>query len=163
MLGFPKKNFQVNLARHKVVKKNATTLPPHRIFLLLLVLGAVLAFIFLFASSAMPMRDVASWLDANPKATPQINTPEDFSTATNTLDRVVLEVSKQYLLPVGGTPTMALITSLDELVGQAFFAKAQVDDIVLMYMESKKGILWRPSTRQIIEIGPIAVSPPSTQ
>ena len=75
---------------------------------------------------------------------------------------VLEEVGKQYLLPEGEVPTLALVTSLDDIKTQPFFAKAQVGDVVLMYLEAKKGILWRPSTKQIVEVGPLRIKDPDT-
>jgi hypothetical protein len=79
------------------------------------------------------------------------------------LEQIVRNVRQQYLLPEGETPTLAMITSLEELKGQAFFAQANVGDAVLMYLKAKKGILWRPSTEQIIEVGPLSVISPEDQ
>jgi hypothetical protein len=160
MFGFSKKKFQVNLSSRK---KPFVSSPPsspsraswRRVFFLLAILSAITASVYVVATKT-DFFQRAGLL----KKVQQANSPQP--AVGNTIESVVDEVNKQYLLPTGEIPTMALITSLDELQGQAFFAKAQVDDIVLMYMQAKKGILWRPSTRQIVEVGPIlATEPPA--
>ncbi len=159
MFGFSKKKFQVNLAPHKKVRARDITIRPQKIALLLFVLAAIFVSIFLFATTT-PSFSMKRGNESVPTNSAPV--PIDPNGGASTMALVIAEIQKQYLLPQGEVPTMALITSLDELQGQAFFAKAQVDDIVLMYMEAKKGILWRPSTRQIVEVGPIlATRPPA--
>lgn len=52
-------------------------------------------------------------------------------------------------------PTIATVTDLSALKDQAFFARAQVNDKVLIFSTAKKAILYRPSTNKVIEIAPV--------
>ena len=49
-------------------------------------------------------------------------------------------------------PTVATVEDTKKLTGQAFFKQARNGDKVLMYTQSKKAILYRPSTDKIIEV-----------
>lgn len=66
------------------------------------------------------------------------------------------QVGKIYALP-NGTPTVATVSDKSKLSTQAFFASAQNGDKVLIYTDAKKAILYRPSTGQVIEVGPITI------
>lgn len=58
-------------------------------------------------------------------------------------------------LPKGETPTVATVTDPTKLKDQAFFVNSQTGDKVLIYTQSKKAILYRPSTNKIINIAPV--------
>lgn len=49
-------------------------------------------------------------------------------------------------------PTIATVEDVQKLAGQTFFKNAQNGDKVLMYAESKKAILYRPSEDKILEV-----------
>ena len=68
------------------------------------------------------------------------------------------EVGKIMLLPTGETPTLATVSDKSKLAGQAFFSNAENGDKVLIYSTAKKAVLYRPSTRKIIEVGPINIT-----
>ncbi len=65
---------------------------------------------------------------------------------------VVNEVKKIMLLP-DETPILATVTDLEKVKNQTFFEKAALGDKVLIYMQAKKAILYRPSQKMIIEVG----------
>ena len=54
-------------------------------------------------------------------------------------------------------PTIATVTDLEALKGQAFFEKAQLGDKVLIYTGAKKAFLYRPSTNKVIEVAPVNI------
>lgn len=75
--------------------------------------------------------------------------------STNEVDQLVEKVGKLIELPSGEQATLATVSDVTKLKGQVFFSKAQNGDRVLIYEQSKKAILYRPSTNKIIEVGPI--------
>ncbi len=77
--------------------------------------------------------------------------------------QVVAEIGKLMELPQGEEPTLATVTDKSKLEGQAFFAKAQNGDQVLIYSQAKKAILYSPSQKKIIEVAPINIGSDSAQ
>ncbi len=73
--------------------------------------------------------------------------------------KLVDEVGKLILLPVGETPTIATVTDPSALKDQAFFVQAQTGDKVLIYSNAKKAILYRPDINKIIEVAPVNIKP----
>lgn len=66
-------------------------------------------------------------------------------------------VAKLIDVPQNEDPTIASVVDSSKLKNQAFFAKAENGDKVLMYSQAKKAILYRPSTDKIIEVAPINI------
>lgn len=54
-------------------------------------------------------------------------------------------------------PTIATVTDAAKLRNQAFFSKAENGDKVLIFTQAKKAVLYRPSTKKIIEVAPINI------
>lgn len=71
------------------------------------------------------------------------------------VNAVIAKVGKLIKLPEDELPTIATISDLDKLKGQAFFARAKVGDKVLLYTKAKKAILYDPKDNVIIEVGPL--------
>lgn len=69
------------------------------------------------------------------------------------------KVNKLLELPAKEEPTIATVISKDRLKDQAFFAKSDNGDKVLIYTQARKAILYRPSTNKIIEVAPIILGP----
>jgi len=74
-----------------------------------------------------------------------------------TNEALIEDVSEIMVLP-NETPVIATIENIEEVKDQPFFKNAQNGDKVLAFIQSKKAILYRPSTNQIIEVGPILIS-----
>jgi len=55
-------------------------------------------------------------------------------------------------LPADEQPTLATVTDNEKLKGQTFFTHAQNGDKLLVYPKAKKAILYRPSTKKVIEV-----------
>lgn len=69
--------------------------------------------------------------------------------------RLLVEgVSKHIELPKE-EPTVATVSDKDKLADQAFFQKAENGDKVLIYTQSRKAILFRPSADKIIEVSTV--------
>ncbi len=65
------------------------------------------------------------------------------------------EVSKVILLPEGESPTIALVTDVEQLKNQQFFVNAKNGDRVIIYPNAKKAILYRPSDKRVIDVAPV--------
>lgn len=75
---------------------------------------------------------------------------------TESLD-VVAAIGKLILLP-DETPTVATVTDLAPLKDQAFFVNAALGDVVLMFPQAGKAILYRPGKDLIIEAAPLTLT-----
>ena len=70
--------------------------------------------------------------------------------------QITLDVGKLMELPEERA-TIASVTDAEKLKNQPFFAKSQNGDKVLIFTTAKKAILYRPSTRKIIDVAPITI------
>jgi hypothetical protein len=84
------------------------------------------------------------------------------SQATEQETRALLDKIGQLVELPKEQPTVATVTDLAPLKDQPFFANAQVGDKVLIYSQTKKAILYRPSTNKVIEIAPVDLEAPAT-
>ncbi len=72
-------------------------------------------------------------------------------------DKLVSQVSRLIILPVGEDPTVATVTDVEKLKDQPFFTNAKNGDKVLIYTQAKKAILFDPSANKIVEVAPINI------
>lgn len=82
--------------------------------------------------------------------------------ARKDFDETLSNVGKLYELP-NETPQLATVTDLEKLQGQPFFVDAQNGDKVLVFPIASKVILYRPSSKKIINFSNITPSELSTQ
>lgn len=73
-------------------------------------------------------------------------------------DRTIAEVGKLYNLPKDEKPSVATVKDKEKLKDQAFFANAENGDITLIYSTAKLAILYRPSTKKIINVSSVSIS-----
>lgn len=78
------------------------------------------------------------------------------------VNEVVKKVGALILLPSGEQPTLATVSDVSKVKGQAFFQNAANGDKVLVYTQARKAILYRPSKNLIIEVAPLNVNSPTT-
>lgn len=73
-------------------------------------------------------------------------------------DQYVKEVGKLYDLPKNEKPDVATVKDKDALKKQyPFFDKAENGDVVLIYKDAKIAILYRPSNKQLVKVGPVNI------
>lgn len=96
-------------------------------------------------------RDVKKKNDALAKKDPQ-----------KEIDSVTQKVKKLIELPSKEKPTLATVTDKKKLADQPFFKNAENGDKILIFAESKKAIIYRPSEDKIINVGPIAITADET-
>jgi uncharacterized protein HemX len=94
----------------------------------------------------------------------QRRTIEDLNTATPSTEQVQKEsaelkakVSKLMELP-NEDAIVATVENADKLKSQTFFENVENGDKVLIFTESKKSVLYRPSTNLVINFGPIVLT-----
>ena len=71
---------------------------------------------------------------------------------------LVKKIGRLIELPKDEEPTVALVSDVEKLKGQVFFANAQNGDQVLIYSNAKKAILYRPSINKLIEVSSLAIN-----
>ncbi len=76
----------------------------------------------------------------------------------NSVASLVREVGRVTVLPAQETPVVSTVVDKQH-VTQAFLASAKNGDKVLLYYQAQKAIVYRPSTHQVITIGPITQGP----
>ena len=72
--------------------------------------------------------------------------------------KLVDEIGKMIVLPTNETPEVATVSDVEKLKGQSFFARAKNGDKVLIYTKSQKAVLYDPTVKKIVEVGPINLS-----
>ena len=70
---------------------------------------------------------------------------------------LVARVGQLIVLPVGEDPTVAVVTDLERLQDQPFFANAQKGYKVLIYTNARKAILYDPVNNRIVEVAPVNI------
>lgn len=95
------------------------------------------------------------------KENARLSNPQEAARAET--DRLKQEVGKLIELPADESPTVATVVDASKLKSQAFFAKAENGDRVLMFPKAKKAVLYRPSTNKVIEVAPINIGNSQTQ
>ncbi len=71
-------------------------------------------------------------------------------------ERIVREVGEIYLLP-DEIPTLATVSDRNQLADQVFFQNAENGDKVLIYRTAGIAVLYRPSIKKIVNVGPVTL------
>ncbi|MBP7060950.1 MAG: hypothetical protein KBA91_03165 [Candidatus Moranbacteria bacterium] len=78
------------------------------------------------------------------------------------IEDLAKEIGSMMLLPEGEAPTLATVTDKDKLSDQPFFQKSENGDKVLIYSNSGRAILYRPSLKKIVDVTTVNINTPST-
>lgn len=73
---------------------------------------------------------------------------------------LISEVSSRIMLPTDEKPTVAVVSDINRLKDQQFFSAGQNGDVVLIYMNAKKAVLYRPAEKKIVEVAPVNLNNP---
>jgi hypothetical protein len=79
------------------------------------------------------------------------------------IEKIITEVEKLTVIPEGEEPTVATVSDANLLKDKPFFANAQNGDKVLIFNKAKQAIIYRPSVRKVIAVGPITVQSNTTE
>ena len=88
------------------------------------------------------------------------NSGEPEVLSANDVDSLVDRVGKLTYVPLDEEPEIATISDPTKFT-QEFFRFAQVGDRLLIYRNARRVILYRPSTNQVIETGPLVDPTPT--
>ncbi len=77
-------------------------------------------------------------------------------------DKTIADVGKLYALPKDEKPSVATVKDKSKLSDQPFFVKAENGDVTLIYSNAKLAILYRPSTKQIINVSSVTIQDKQT-
>jgi hypothetical protein len=85
------------------------------------------------------------------RASPEVQTAKAEAEKKDILDAI----SKFMLLPEGD-PVLFKVSNRDQMrAQQAFFKDTENDDVLLVFQQSGKAIIYRPSSKTIINVGPV--------
>lgn len=130
--------------------KTATTL------VIVVLLAAVGGLVYAYMQMRSDKQDLQSQLAStrNELETYRTN-PQEAARAE--VRRYVEEVGKLYALPEGEEPSVATVSDKSKLQDQQFFAKAENGDVTLIYTNAKLAVLYRPSTKQIVNVSSVTL------
>lgn len=80
---------------------------------------------------------------------------------TNEIEILLTELSKHIQLP-NEIPTLATVTDKTKLQDQPFFQNSQDGDKLIIFPQASKAILYRPSTKKIIDMSNLSIATPKT-
>lgn len=81
----------------------------------------------------------------------------DTSNTTQGTDKLIAdEVKRIVVLPMDETPTIRTVENIEQLKGNTAFDRAQNGDKVLIYTRSSLVVIYRPATKQIVNVASTA-------
>lgn len=72
-------------------------------------------------------------------------------------EALIAQIGTLIALPEGEEPSVATVSDKEQLAGQSFFNNALEGDKLLIYVDSKKVYLYRPSENRVVEVGSINI------
>ena len=121
------------------------------VILILIVAGGIFAYLYSQKQDEVTLAQERIKKLSNPQEAARLQVKE-----------ITEKVGKLTVLPANETPTIATVSDASKLKNQAFFARAENGDKVLIYTQAKRAYLYRPSTNKIIEIAPIRIGSDSS-
>lgn len=76
--------------------------------------------------------------------------------AKDETQKILDEVGVYLELPQGEQPSTATVSNKERLKAQPFFEHAENGDKVLIFAKARQAILYRPSTKKVIEYAPVS-------
>lgn len=67
-------------------------------------------------------------------------------------EQLIEDVGKVAVIPPDEQPVVREVEELESLAKQPFYAEAEIGDKVLLFTKAKRAFLYRPSTKQIVNI-----------
>lgn len=118
-----------------------------------LTIGLVLLLIIIIGAGIFGALQYKDLKQTNDK----LSNPQEAAKFDN--DRVKSQVSSLITVPSDEEPVIATVSDAEKLKKESptFFANAQNGDRLLLYQKAKKGILYRPSEKKIVEVSTLTV------
>lgn len=113
--------------------------------ILLAVLGIL---VMVLVNDRQDLKKEVSRLSSQAQKPPQDQSLEE-------AEQLKKEIGQYLELPADEVPTVATVVDANKVKGQSFFTNTQNGDKVLLFAKSGKAILYRPSTKKIVEVAPI--------
>ena len=110
------------------------------IFVVILALAGIGFLYYQYQKTAKELKKVKSQTTTQDAAKP------------DEVKKLVAEVAKVARLPENETPSIATITDASKLKDQAFFKDAKNGDILLVYNNSGKAVLYDPKEKKVVDI-----------
>jgi len=93
----------------------------------------------------------------------QLSQISNSETKTNEENKKLVNDIGKYIELPGETPTVATVNDASKLNHQEFFKNAKNGDKVLVFSESGRALLYRPSTQKVIEYSKVSFSSEQSQ
>ncbi len=115
--------------------------------------GKALPVIIVLSSLLLVALCVAGYFYYQYRQSPKVQSAEEIKNLKE-------EIGKIFELPMDEEPTLATVTDREKLAEQPFFQKAENGDKVLIYSNSGRAVLYRPSQKKIIDVTAVNVTKP---
>lgn len=83
--------------------------------------------------------------------------------AENRTNEVKAKVAKLISLPSDEKPILATVDDKEKLKSQPFFKDAENGDVILIFPQAKKAVVYRENENKLINVGPIAITSDAAQ
>lgn len=77
------------------------------------------------------------------------------------VESILTDIGKLIEVPSDEIPTIATVTDKTKLQNQTILKKAENGDKVIIYSKAQKAILYRPSTKKIVDVVPVNTATPT--